>query len=57
MHILQENVILERFGEQMQMQQNADNCCNVCALPQVSLNNMLHELTIMVNAIDEIGTK
>ena len=46
-------VVLEGFGEQMQMQQNADNCCDVCALPQVSLNNMLHELTIMVNAIDE----
>ena len=50
-------VVLEGFGEQMQMQQNADNCCDVCALPQVSLNNMLHELTIMVNAIDEIRTK
>ena len=41
----------------MQMQQNADNCFDVCALPQVSLNNILYELTIMVNAIDEIGTK
>ena len=52
-------VILEGFGEQMQMQmqQNADNCCDVCALSQVSLNNMLHKLTIMVNATDEIGTK
>ena len=50
-------VVLEGFGEQMQMQQNADNCFDVCALPQVSLNNILYELTIMVNAIDEIGTK
>ena len=39
------------------MHQDPDNCCDVCALPKVSLNNRLHELTIMVNAIDEIGTK
>ena len=50
-------VVLEGFGEQLQMHQDPDNCCDVCVLPKVSLNNRLHELTIMVNAIDEIGTK
>ena len=50
-------VVLEGFGEQMQISQNADHCCDVCALPQVSPDNRLHELSLMVNAIDEIGTK
>ena len=50
-------VILEGFGDQLQISQRTGNCCDVCALPQVSLINRLHELSLMVNAIDEIATK
>ena len=50
-------VVLEGFGEQLQISQRTGNCCDVCALPQVSPINRLHELSLMVNAIDEIGTK
>ena len=50
-------VVLEGFGEQLQISQRTGNCCDVCALPQVSSINRLHELSLMVNAIDEISTK
>ena len=50
-------VVLEGSGEQLQISQRTGNCCDVCALPQVSSINRLHELSLMVNANDEIGTK
>ena len=50
-------VVLEGFGEQLQITQSTGRCCDVCALPQALLNNRQHELTLLVNAIDEIGTK
>ena len=53
----QHAVVLEGFGEQIQISQNSDHCCDVCALPEMQLSNRLHELALIVNAVDEIGTK
>ena len=37
-------VVLEGFGEQLQISQRTENCCDVCALPQVSPINRLHDI-------------
>ena len=50
-------VVLEGFCEQLQISQRTGNYCDVCALPQVSPINRLHELWLMVNAINEMDTK
>ena len=48
-------VLLEGFGEQMVY--SVEQCCDVCALPPVPLDNRSQEFDLLVSAIDELGTK
>ena len=48
-------VVLEGFGEHMV--NSVEQCCDVCALPPVSLDNRSREFALLVSAIDELGTK
>ena len=48
-------IVLEGFDEQMLCP--SDNCCDVCAMPPIAFTDKSKELSLLISAIDELGTK